>query len=99
MIERLHAKYASRGLAFVGIALDSDGEAVDAYLREHPLPYPAIRITSGWRNAYPGIDAVPTTLLLDGNGKVVIRHTGYDDGDDYSKEVESLLAAGQGGSR
>ena len=47
---------------------------LDAYLKEHPLPWPQI-FEKGGLDSRPanelGILTVPTMILIDGNGKVV----------------------------
>ena len=41
--------------------------------------------------AYGGIDAIPTTFVIDRQGRIVSRHMGYDDKKVFEKEIQSLL--------
>jgi thiol-disulfide isomerase/thioredoxin len=75
-LRELQAKYGKDGLAIVGISLDSQREDLVAFLKTNKLAWPQIYEPGGLdspaANAL-GILTLPTTLLLDKQGKVVNR--------------------------
>ncbi|MGR9012132.1 MAG: TlpA family protein disulfide reductase [Gammaproteobacteria bacterium] len=80
----LQEQYKSRGLQFIGIALE-DKEPVIEYLTTIDVNYPmllggdnSITLAHQLGNT---IDAVPYTLVVDRQGKIIDRHPG-----EFSKE-------------
>ncbi|MFN3543341.1 MAG: TlpA family protein disulfide reductase [Thiobacillus sp.] len=75
----LRAQYRAKGVEFVGIAVDTP-ERVTTFLREFPVDYP-ILIGEGAathlaeRLGNPS-GALPYTIVLDRDGRVVMRHLG-----------------------
>ncbi|MGQ9505150.1 MAG: redoxin domain-containing protein [Thermogutta sp.] len=77
-------------LAIVGVNLDTRPEEMQAYLAEARLPWPQIHelggLESGPAIAY-GIVTVPTTFLIDPQGRVVKRHV---TGSELEAEIRRL---------
>ncbi len=72
-LQKLHAEYRPRGFEVVSISVDEDRSKLDAYLQQTPLPWVVLHAEKG-RNAtaeYYGVNAVPTTILVDRSGRVV----------------------------
>lgn len=87
--ERLHAK----GFEIIGVNLDEDREALETFLEGTPLPWPNIvdaesPADSRLARTY-GITAIPTTFLLDKQGKLVATNL---HGDALAAKIEELLA-------
>lgn len=86
---------AHRGEAFeiIGINLDSDREAVEAFLEQHPgVTWPQIFDGKGWSSAVGtlyGIEAIPHRILVGKDG--VIAKTGLR-GKGLPREVGQILA-------
>ena len=73
----LQDAFREAGVVFVGVALDDEGAAVVApYAEERGMNYPVL--VDGWQAAarYGGIGTVPTTFLIDAEGRIRYRHTG-----------------------
>jgi thiol-disulfide isomerase/thioredoxin len=77
-----YEKYHDRGFEVVGISLDVDKEALDKFLAERKLPWPTLwsEEIAGQISENPydhplakkyGVDALPSTVLVDQQGKVV----------------------------
>jgi thiol-disulfide isomerase/thioredoxin len=86
--ERLHAK----GFEIIGVNLDEDREALEAFLEGTPLPWPNIidaeaPAESQMAKKY-GISAIPTTFLLDKTGKLVATNL---HGEALAAKIEELL--------
>jgi thiol-disulfide isomerase/thioredoxin len=76
-IRELQARYGSRKLAVVGIALDGDRAALARFLESSPLPWPQLHEPEGLDGRLAeelGILTLPTMLLLDAEGTVVDRN-------------------------
>lgn len=70
-------KYEPQGLKVVGVCLDEDESAVDAFLEQHPLSWPQIWFSKpdekGWNNRlvkFFGVREVPAVWLVDAQGVV-----------------------------
>ncbi|NMC19931.1 MAG: redoxin domain-containing protein, partial [Thermogutta sp.] len=76
ILKDLLSRYGSQ-LAVVGVNVDTDAADMTAYLRDAKLPWPQIREEGGMESRPAlelGILTVPTTILLDGQGRVVDRN-------------------------
>lgn len=89
----LQAKHAADGLVVVGMSLDTlPAEAVRAFVRKAGINYPVI-LTDGEIAATYGVQVLPTTVLIDREGRVRHRKEGaMRDADAYAGEVRALLA-------
>jgi thiol-disulfide isomerase/thioredoxin len=72
-LRQLQERYASRGLATLGLTLDDDAAAWQAVLKRLDLPWPQGRLSAA---ADAGISSVPAYWLLDPAGKITAK--GYD---------------------
>lgn len=91
MIKEMQAKYGNRGLAIVGISLDSRKEELVEYLQRNRLAWPQIYEEGGLDSRLAnslGILTLPTMLLLDKQGRVVNRNIHVTELD---KEIGALL--------
>ncbi|HVW37945.1 MAG TPA: TlpA disulfide reductase family protein [Pirellulales bacterium] len=77
-VKEVYEKYHDQGFDVVGISLDDDREALEAFLdREHirwPILFSDDPAATGWDHpmaTYFGISSVPATILVDRQGKVV----------------------------
>ncbi|MBU6429296.1 MAG: TlpA family protein disulfide reductase [Cyanobacteria bacterium REEB65] len=86
----LYTRYHSKGLVVIGVALD-DAKAVSTYAVEHQVPYPIVLGDRRTAERFGGIMGIPTTFILDRQGRVVSRHVGYRPEFVLEKEVLSLL--------
>jgi 5'-nucleotidase/UDP-sugar diphosphatase len=75
MLVSLGKEYKTRGLEIVGIALDEDGAGnVKKFVADYKIDYPVLLPVPGSRLAR--IDPVPTTLLIDSQGRFVKKYVG-----------------------
>lgn len=72
-----YKEHHPNGLEIIGISLDDDRGKLESFLEEHPeMNWPQVFDGKGWGSAVGkqyGVDAIPFTLLLDGEGKIVAR--------------------------
>lgn len=88
-------EYADQGLRAVGINTVDEAGAAQAFERTFALPYPTIQDTDGTaiaalQGTVP-LQAVPTTVLLDRQGRVAARILGMADPSTLRTLVEDLL--------
>lgn len=86
----LQEKYRDE-LLIVGIAEDEGSpEPVRAFAVEHGVNYPIVMSTPELREAFPGVHALPTSFVIDREGRIVQRHVGLLDAATTEYEVRSL---------
>ena len=94
--DSLQRRYAYLGLEVVGLTLEEDGDAVAAFLDDIPAGFQIVRDPSGKAGEAFDVVAMPTTFLLDRDGKVAARFEGGDKHTHAQLEtaVSTLLAGG-----
>jgi len=87
-----YKKYHGRGFEIIGVSLDDDRQKVVNYIKNNGMTWPQYFDGQGWGNKLAvkyGIEAIPATYLLNGNGVII----GTDlRGDDLSQAVAEALA-------
>ncbi len=87
--------YKDRGFAVLGIAMDDDGWAVvKPYVERRQMNYRVAMVTPEVEQLYgggEGIESLPTTFIIDRQGRVADVHVGLLGKSDYKDEIESLL--------
>ena len=86
-------QYKSQGFAVLGVSMDDDGwDAVKPYIAEHKLNYRIMLGNDSVSQMYGGLDALPTTYILDRDGKIAFpAHVGLINKSEYVQELQSLL--------
>jgi cytochrome c biogenesis protein CcmG/thiol:disulfide interchange protein DsbE len=88
-------KYKDQGFAVLGVSLDEEGwGAVKPYVDERKISYRMVVGTEEVSQLYGGIDSLPTTFMIDKDGKIAAIHTGLVSKATYQKQLESLLTEG-----
>ena len=88
---RLSREMGPKGLAVVGIAVDEGGrEKVQKFVEEFRVPYPVV-IQERLSQVEYGLEGVPTTILLDRQGRVAKTYVGAVRQRDFKVDVEALL--------
>ncbi|MFN2316911.1 MAG: TlpA family protein disulfide reductase [Gemmatimonadales bacterium] len=100
-LQALHEAFAGRGVRVLAVAADRPGP-VNRFLRRHQLDLPVFLESDPFPPAL-GVSAVPTTLVVDQRGNIVLRHRGAADWNrpEVHAFLEALLAgpgAGRKGS-
>lgn len=102
VLQRWHQQYGRRGLVVVGIeAMGSDPKSIRTTLRERGITYPVAADLKNKLTAHYGIEAHPTTILIDRQGTVVHVEVGYVRGDEKAMEklFLPLLSKAKGETR
>ena len=86
----LHKQFAARGFSVVGVTMDDDPRSVaPAFIKEFDVPYP-ILIPAGFERARR-TDTLPTSLLIDKQGRIARTYTGRVFERALQRDVEALL--------
>jgi thiol-disulfide isomerase/thioredoxin len=79
-------------LEIVGISEDDDPpESVLKFARQKGMTYPIVMATPELVEAYGGVPALPTSFLIDRQGRVVQKHSGLYPIETYDLEIRALL--------
>jgi len=91
----LQSKYRNQGLAIVGLSLDQGGASVvRPFAEEHNVNYMMLIANDETAMGYGGITGIPTTFVIDKDGKIVKRFLGYTDPEVFEETIRPLLAEG-----
>jgi len=87
----LQAKYKDR-VQIIGVSVDEDPpEKILQFAKRAGITYPVVMMTPALEKAYGGVVALPTSFVIDTNGRVVQRHTGAYPFETYDREIQWLL--------
>ena len=88
----MERKRKDRGFAVLGVSMDDDGwEAVKPFIAELGVNYRVLVGNDEIAQLYGGVDALPTTFLIDREGKIAFVHVGLGNRRDFEDGVEQLL--------
>jgi len=90
-------QYKSRGFEVVGVSMDEDGwTAIKPFVAEHKVNYRVLLGTDSVSQLYGGVDSLPTTFIIDREGKFAFSpHVGLAGKDEYLNEIQTLLGSKQ----
>jgi peroxiredoxin len=81
-----------RGFAVLGVSMDDEGwEVVKPFLSHLGVNYRVLIGNDETAQLYGGIEALPTTFLIDRGGKIAAVHVGLADRRDFEDGIEQLL--------
>lgn len=89
---KAYQKYHDKGFEIIGISLDEDRDALTSFIKKKEMPWKQYFDGKGWQNKLArqyGVNSIPATYLLDGEGKLVKRDLR---GEALAEELEKLLA-------
>ncbi len=87
----LKTEYKSRPFEIVGINMDDDQGKVAPFVKEYGINYPVL-LPSGPLTFAGDVSALPTTILLDRQGRVARQYVGMISERAVRADIEQLLA-------
>jgi peroxiredoxin len=93
LLEQIHAKYEPLGFTLVGVNVEEDSAAAKAWLQKVPVSFPVLFDTRNAVSGTFGVAAMPSSVLIDRDGKVRYVHHGYKPGDEakYAEMIRALV--------
>jgi len=88
-----YQKYHDKGFEIIGVSLDQDQGKLLNFIKENNMTWQQYFDGQGWGNKLAvkyGIDSIPMTFLLDGNGKIIGKGLR---GEELTDAVANALAA------
>lgn len=91
--QEFEQQYKSKGFEVLGVSMDEDGwKAVKPFVAAHKINYRIVLGDDSVSQLYGGLDALPTTFIIDRDGKFAFApHVGLAGKDEYNAEIQSLL--------
>jgi thiol-disulfide isomerase/thioredoxin len=88
----LKKKYGKQGFEVVGISVDTDTKSeVVPFVKNNGINYPVVFYNDDVRRDYGGIESIPTTFVIDKQGKIVATYQGLRDKSVYEGHIKKLL--------
>ena len=92
MLKDLQQTYQQRNFTVLGISLEEEGwSVVRPYMERVQFNYPVLMGGDDIAGLYGGLDAIPTTLLIDNSGRIASLHVGLCNRGEYEGEIKALL--------
>jgi len=92
-LNRIADKYRASGLVMLGINVDDDVRNAAELASKLGVKFPVLLDTDKKVSKLYDLNSMPSTLVIDRNGRVRYLHRGYQDGyeDLYDKQIRDLL--------
>jgi cytochrome c biogenesis protein CcmG/thiol:disulfide interchange protein DsbE len=88
----LKKKYGNKGFEVIGISLDTDTkEEVVPFIKKYGINYPVAYGNQSVYQQYGGIRAIPTSFIIDKQGKIIANYEGLVTQDVYENHIKKLL--------
>lgn len=90
-VQAAYAKYHPKGFEIVGISLDQSADKLKSFITEKNMTWQQYFDGRGWESKLGkkyGVNSIPATYLLDGDGKIVAKNLR---GPALERELERLL--------
>ena len=90
--EDFQRKYKDRGFEVIGVSMDDDGwKAITPFVAQHKINYRVVLGDDKTTDLYGGVEALPTTFVVDRGGRVASVHVGLTDKKEFEDAIEKLL--------
>jgi cytochrome c biogenesis protein CcmG/thiol:disulfide interchange protein DsbE len=88
-------QFKGQGFAVLGVSMDEDGwAAIKPYVRDRKMNYRVLLGNDQVSTSYGGLDALPTTLLIDRQGDIASVHEGVSMGkEEFKNAIVQLLGS------
>ncbi len=87
-------KDKNRGFAVLGVDMDDEGwDAVKPFVNDVGINYRIVVGNDSTADKFGGIEALPTTFLIDRDGKIADVHVGLTSKSEFENAIEQLLQA------
>lgn len=93
LLNDLYQRYGKAGFTILGVNVENDLEAAKKLLKDIPVSFPILFDDHSTVSRLYDIDAMPTTVMVDRDGKVRYLHRGYKPGFEahYQAQIKELI--------
>jgi peroxiredoxin len=90
----MYRKYAADGLEIIAVNVDKDRKLAEEFLAETPAEFRLHFDPSGGLAEDFGVQAMPSSFVLDASGNVLATHYGFKlaDTEEYEQTIRAALA-------
>ncbi len=88
----LKKKYGAKGFEIIGVSVDTETkDEVVPFMRDQKINYPIVYGNMSVYQQYGGIRAIPTSFVIDKQGKIVATYEGLIPVETYENHIKKLL--------
>jgi peroxiredoxin len=93
LLESIYKKYNKLGFTMLGVNVEPDSNAANAWLKATPVSFPILYDTESKVSKLYDVAGMPTSVIIDRAGKVRLIHRSYRPGDEneYLDSIRSLI--------
>jgi thiol-disulfide isomerase/thioredoxin len=89
----LMREYGSKNFIVIGVNVDHDRQRAERFLSDTPAAFPIVYDPTGDIASAFGVTGMPSSILIDRNGKVRFQHAGFSpkNEEQYENDLRTLL--------
>lgn len=93
LLETIYKKYNKLGFTMLGVNVEPDAKAADAWLKDMTVTFPIVYDPDSKVSKAYDVAGMPSTVFIDRNGNLRKLHRGYKPGDEneYLDTIRSLI--------
>lgn len=93
LLQQIHARYEPLGFVMLGVNVEPDSAVAQQWLQGVPVTFPILFDQQNAVSAQYGIQGMPSSVLIDREGRVRHVHRGYKPGDEatYTDLIRGLV--------
>lgn len=94
LLESIHKKYKPMGFTMLGVNVEPDPKAAEAWLaKQPPVSFPILFDTDSKVSKLYKVNGMPNSVIIDRKGNVRVLHRGYKPGDEneYLNHIRALV--------
>lgn len=97
-MNEMHAKYGPRGLKIIAVNVDARASDGERFLTASPAKFVVAYDSKGETPKRYEVKAMPTSYLIDPNGRITLIHAGFRDSDRADLDAAFAKALNKGTS-
>jgi cytochrome c biogenesis protein CcmG/thiol:disulfide interchange protein DsbE len=88
----LQRQYKDKGFTVIGVSMDEGGwSEIRPFVEEMKMNYPVLLGNDDITGPFGGIEILPTTFVIDKQGRIVETHQGLVSKDEFESAIKRLL--------
>ena len=93
LLDEMSKRYSSAGFVLYGVNVEEDNADAKKLIKELGVTFPILYDTESKASSLYGVDAMPTTVVIDKKGEIRYINRGYKAGDEnkYRDQIRELI--------